>query len=246
LEKEVDALPVGGGAMFLEMFLATIALLTAVVGVGGAQYVELVGAGKNAGVFAVGLSNFLTHIGIPTGFGLPYASVFLVLMALPIMYLDIRFMRVASAEFLGDSIPAMRNMHVGSIVALLLSLLLIWTGFWSYIWILFGSSNQLMAALALLLVSLWLMSKGKNYQWSFIPFIFMFVTTMGALARTSYVVIKQAITQAATLPSDKIIGNYIAGALGIVLFLAALYLAYDAVRAIQARLAEGRAEAAAD
>ncbi len=246
LEKEVDALPVGGGAMFLEMFLATISLLAAVVGVGGAQYVELVGAGKNAGVFAVGLSNFLSHIGIPTSFGLPYASVFLVLMALPIMYLDIRFMRVASAEFLGDSIPAMRNMHVGSIVALLLSLLLIWTGFWSYIWILFGSSNQLMAALALLLVSLWLMSKGKNYQWSFIPFIFMFVTTMGALVRTSYVVIKQAITQAATLPSDKIIGNYIAGALGIVLFLAALYLAYDAVRAIQARLAEGRAEAATD
>ncbi|MEW6567146.1 MAG: carbon starvation CstA family protein [Chloroflexota bacterium] len=245
LQKEVDALPVGGGAMFLEMFLATISLLAAAVGVGAEKYVELAAAGKNAGIFAVGLSTFLTYIGVPTSFGLPYGSVFLVLMALPIMYLDIRFMRVASAEFLGDSVPIMKNVHVGSVIALLLSLVLIWTGFWNYVWILFGSSNQLMAALALLLASLWLMSKGKSYLWTFIPFIFMFVTTMSALALTAYTVLKQAITQAAELPMDKIIGNYIAGILGIILFLAALYLAVDAVRAIRVRLAEGRAPAPA-
>ena len=244
LEKEVDALPVGGGAMFREMFRATLSLLTAAVGVGAAKYVDLVSAGKNAGVFAVGLSNFLSHIGVPTSFGLPYGSVFLTLMALTIMYLVVRFMRVASAEFIGDSVPAMKNVHIGTIVALVLSLILIWTGFWTYIWILFGASNQLMAALALLLVSLWLMSKGKNYWWTFIPFIFMFITTMGALAYTAYKVLNQAITQAATLPADKIIGNYIAGFLAIILFLAALYLAYDAIRAIQTRLAEGRAAAA--
>jgi carbon starvation protein len=240
LEKEVDALPVGGGAMFLEMFLATLALLTATVGVGADRYVELVGAGANAGVFANGLATFLTYTGVPTSFGLPYGSVFLTLMALTIMYLVVRFMRVASAEFIGETVPIMKNVHVGSIVALLLSLLLIWTGFWTYIWILFGASNQLMASLALLLVSLWLMSKGKNYWWTFIPFVFMFVTTMGALARTAYVVLNQAITQAAELPADKIIGNYIAGALAIILFLAALYLAVDSIRAIQDRLAEGR------
>ena len=244
LEKETDALPVGGGAMFLEMFLATLALLTAVVGVGAARYVELVSAGKNAGVFAVGLSNFLTYIGVPVSFGLPYASVFLTLMALTIMYLVVRFMRVASAEFLGDSLPVLKNVHVGTIIALVFSLVLIWTGFWSYIWILFGSSNQLMAALALLLASLWLMTKAKSYLWTFIPFVFMYVTTMVALARTAYVVLSQAITQADTLPADKVIGNYIAGIIAIVLFLAALFLAVDAIRAIQARLEEGRAEAA--
>ncbi|NIS83265.1 MAG: hypothetical protein GTO14_24390 [Anaerolineales bacterium] len=246
LEKETDALPVGGGAMFLEMFVAVLSLLAATVGVGAARYVELVSAGKNAGVFAVGLSNFLSYIGIPTSFGLPYGSVFLTLMALTIMYLVVRFMRVASAEFIGDAVPAMKNVHIGTIVALVLSLVLIWTGFWSNIWILFGSSNQLMAALALLLASLWLMTKGKNYTWTFVPFIFMFVTTMGALALTAYKVLNQAITQAAELPADKLIGNYVAGALGIILFLAALILAVDAVRAIQARLEEGRATAGID
>jgi carbon starvation protein len=246
LEKETDALPVGGGAMFLEMFVAVLSLLAATVGVGAAKYVELVAAGKNAGVFAVGLSNFLTYIGIPTSFGLPYGSVFLTLMALTIMYLVVRFMRVASAEFIGDAIPAMKNVHIGTLVALVLSLLLIWTGFWSNIWVLFGSSNQLMAALALLLASLWLMTKAKNYTWTFVPFVFMFITTMAALARTGYKVLETAITQAAELPVDKLIGNYVAGILAIILFLAALYLAVDAIRAIQARLEEGRATAGTD
>jgi carbon starvation protein len=229
--------------MFLEMFVAVLSLLAATVGVGAARYVEL-----NAGafVFAEGLSKFLTYVGIPESFGLPYGAVFLTLMALTIMYLVIRFMRVASAEFLGDAVPALKNIHIGTIVALVLSLLLIWTGYWSHVWILFGSSNQLMAALALLLASLWLMTKAKNYTWTFVPFVFMFLTTMAALARTSYVVLRDAITKGAELPIDKVIGNYVAGVIGIVLFLSALYLAVDAVRAIQARLAEGRATAGTD
>jgi carbon starvation protein CstA len=100
--------------------------------------------------------------------------------------------------------------------------------------------------LALLLATLWLMTKGKNYTWTFVPFVFMFLTTMAALARTSYVVLRDAITKGAELPIDKVVGNYIAGAIGIILFLAALYLAVDAARAIQARLAEGRATAGTD
>jgi carbon starvation protein len=243
LEKETDALYVGGGSMFLEMFVATLALLTATVGVGFDKYVELVGAGKNAGVFATGLATFLSKIGIPTSFGLPYGSVFLTLMALTIMYLVVRFMRVASAEFLGDTLPVMRNTAVGTIVALVLSAVLIWTGFWSYIWILFGASNQLMASLALLLVSLWLMSQGKNYLWTFIPFIFMFVTTMAALLLTAWQLLQANL--AGGLAVDKVIGNWIAFVLAIILAVAALILAFDAIRAIQRYQAEAAAPAEA-
>jgi carbon starvation protein len=227
LEKETDALYVGGGSMFLEMFLATLSLLCATVGVGAEKYVAL---GAGAGVFANGLATFLEKIGIPTSFGLPYGSVFLTLMALTIMYLVTRFMRVASAEFLGDAIPALRNTAVGTIVALAFSALLIWTGFWSYIWILFGSANQLMASLALLIISLWLKSKGKNYMWAFIPFIFMFITTIVALLQTAWAVISSALKGG--LPIDKAIGNWIAGALGIFLVVAAIILAWDAIQAL--------------
>jgi carbon starvation protein len=235
LEKEGDALFVGGGSMFLEMFLAVLALLTALVGVGAAEgmgwprYVELVSAGKNAGVFAVGLSQFLSRIGIPTSFGLPYGSVFLTLMALTIMYLVVRFMRVASAEFLGDQVPVLRNVHVGSVVALVLSAILIWTGFWQRIWVLFGGANQLMASLALLIISLWLMSKAKNYIWAFIPFAFMFVTTIAALIITGY---KSFAAIDFSADVGLAIGNIIAGGLAVILIICALILAWDGIQAL--------------
>jgi carbon starvation protein len=241
LEKETDALYVGGGAMFLEMFVAVLSLLAAVVGVGVTQgfagYVTMVAAGKNAGIFAVGLSEMLAKIGVPTSFGLPYGSVFLVLMGLTIMYLVVRFMRVASAEFMGEKVPLFKNTTFGTIVALLLSAVLIYTGFWARIWVLFGGANQLMAALALLLVSLWLMSKGKNYLWTLIPFFFMFVTTIVALLLTAYNVLKQVL-QTPDLPIDKVIGNWLAGLIAIYLVVAALLLGWDALKAFQRHRSE--------
>jgi carbon starvation protein len=230
LENEKDALYVGGGSMFLEMFLATLSLLCATVGVGYAKYVALVGKGANAGVFATGLATFLSKIGIPVSFGLPYGSVFLTLMALTIMYLVVRFMRVASAEFIGEAVPVIRNTAVGTIVALALSALMIWTGFWSYVWILFGGANQLMASLALLIISLWLKSKEKNYLWAFVPFIFMFITSIAALLNTAWQVIGANLK--GTLPIDKVIGNWLAGGLAIFLTIAALVLAWDAIKAL--------------
>jgi carbon starvation protein len=151
-------------------------------------------------------------------------------MALTIMYLVVRFMRVASAEFLGDAVPVIRNTAVGTIVALALSAVMIWTGFWSYVWILFGGSNQLMASIALLIISLWLKSKEKNYLWAFVPFIFMFITSIAALLNTAWQVITANLRGA--LPIDKLIGNWIAGGLAIFLSIAALILAWDAIKAL--------------
>jgi len=240
LEKEGDALFVGGGSMFLEMFVAVLSLLAATVGVGADRYAELVGRGANAGVFANGLATFLNKIGLPTDYGLPYGMVFLTLMALTIMYLVVRFMRVASAEFLGDRVPVLKNTTIGTIVALVLSAVLIWTGFWSHIWILFGGANQLMAALALLLVSLWLMSQGKNYLWAFVPFIFMFITTIAALGKTAYDTIDRALNVEGLSATAKF-GSWLSGIIAIVLIIAALVLAFDSLQAIQ----KYRAEAAA-
>jgi carbon starvation protein len=218
--------------MFLEMFLAVLALLAALVGVGASigfeGYVNLVSQGKNAGVFAVGLSEFLARIGIPTSFGLPYGSVFLTLMALTIMYLVVRFMRVASAEFLGEQIPVLRNVHVGSIVALVLSAILIWTGFWQRIWVLFGGANQLMASLALLIISLWLMSKARSYLWAFVPFAFMFITTIAALILTGW----QSFTAVDFADVGLAIGNIIAGLLAVILIICAAILAWDGIQAL--------------
>jgi carbon starvation protein len=172
-------------------------------------------------------------------------------MALTIMYLVVRFMRVASAEALGDKFPAIRNMHVGTIIALLLTLALIWLVPFLQIWVVFGAANQLMASLALLLITLWLMSKGKNYTWTFWPFVFMFVTTIGALLYKAYEAFFIKLPQTADPAKYKIanVGQFTAaqviiGIVALILVIAAGILAYDGVTAIRryrAELAKGKA-----
>src|SRR5262245_16766598 len=138
------------------------------------------------GIFANGMATFLHYLGIDPTFGAAFGSVFLVVMALTVMQLVLRFMRVASAELLGDRMPAFKSPHVGSLVAIALTLVLLWTGFWSRIWILFGGSNQLFAGLALLLITIWLAQQQKPIAWSLIPAVFMYVTTVAALLYTAW------------------------------------------------------------
>ncbi len=244
LEKETDALPVGGGAMFLEAGFAVMAFLTATVAFGSYQgFLDAGGSGAALGVFAGGLASFLSHIGVPVAFGTAYGSVFLVIMAITIMQLVVRFMRVASAEMLGDSIPVMKNVHVGSIVALALTLLFVWVIPWLTIWVAFGASNQLMAGLALLLVSLWLMSEGRKHAWALYPAIFMIVTTIAALL---YVAYTQLVTKLpAALQGGNTQGAFASGLIGLiclVLVVAALVLIMDGWQAIQRARKEGPAK----
>ena len=255
IEKESDALFVGGGAMFFEMFFALMAFLTATVAFGSFQgYQDAGGAAAAAAVFSKGLSIFMNQWGLDAalgaGFGTAYSSVFLTLMALTIMYLVVRFMRVASAEVLGDSVPALRNPHIGTIVALFLTLVLIWLVPFLQIWVVFGAANQLMASLALLLITLWLISKGKNYQWTFWPFIFMFVTTIAALLFKAYESFILNLPKAAAIAENQkltvgqvTLANLIIGLICIVLVVAALMLAWDALIAIQKQRAKAAAKA---
>jgi carbon starvation protein len=241
LEKETDALYVGGGAMFLEMFFAIVAFLTATVAFGGLKgYTDAGGGAGAAKVFAVGLATFMNHWGLDMTLGTVYGSVFLTLMALTIMYLVVRFMRVASAEALGDKMPIMKNVHVGTIIALLLTLALIWLVPFLQIWVVFGAANQLMASLALLLVTLWLKSKGKKYQWTLWPFLFMFVTTIAALLYKAYESFALNLPKIADPVANKIasVGQFataqvVIGVVALVLVIAALFLAWDALKAFR-------------
>jgi carbon starvation protein len=240
LEKETDALPVGGGAMFMEMAFAVIAFLTATVAFGGWQgYQDAGGAGAALGVFAGGLAKFLSRIGVPETFGAAYGSVFLVIMALTIMQLVVRFMRVASAELLGDRIPVMKNTHVGSIVALLLTVLFVWIIPWLAIWAAFGASNQLMAGLALLLISLWLKAEGRKNTWALYPSFFMIVTTIAALLYLAYTNFFVKMPAAASAQAS--IASALVGIIALVLVVAAAFLVADGWKALQKPRAKEKA-----
>jgi carbon starvation protein len=231
LEKETDALPVGGGAMFMEMAFAVMAFLAATVAFGGLKgYQDAGGAGAALAVFSKGLAAFLHVIRVPTEFGMAYGSVFLTIMALTIMQLAVRFMRVASAELVGKQVPAMKNTHVGTIVALILTLLFVWIIPWLTIWTAFGAANQLMAGLALLLIALWAMSEGRKHAWALYPSAFMIVTTIAALLFLAY-------TNFVKLGNPKItvqafIASLLVGLIALVLTVAAVILVVDGVKAL--------------
>jgi carbon starvation protein len=230
LEKETDARPVGAGAMFTECVMAVLAVVFAVTAFGGFKgYTDALKASGPAGVFARGMAEYLSVLGIGKDFGLAFGSAFLVIMALTVMQLVLRFMRVASAELVGEAIPAFRNVHFGTVVGVLLTLMLMWTGFWSRIWILFGGSNQLFAGLALVLITIWLAQTGKAYQWALWPAVFMYVSTVAALIVTAYVSFQAAFTPG--LKAAFVFGNIVAAVMGFALVILSLVLAYDALQA---------------
>jgi len=233
LEKETDALPVGAGAMFTECVLGVLSVTFAVTAFGSfAGYKAQLARGAGA-VFAGGMAEYLNVLGIPKAFGGAFGAAFLAIMALTVMQLVLRFMRVASAELVGNTIPAFKNVHFGTIVGILLTFMIMWTGFWQRIWILFGGSNQLFAGLALVLITIWLAQSGRAYRWALWPALFMYVTTVAALIVTA-VVCTQSALRAMSSESPKaffIFGDLVAAAIGFSLVILSLILAYDAVQA---------------
>ena len=176
IENEADMLPVGGGSMLTEFLLALLALLAVAVGAKGAP----------VAAFATGLGGFISVWGVPIQYATSLAFAAFIVIVLVVTQLLFRVMRVTLSEWLGDVIPPVRNQHVASLVSIALAILLVLTGTWVYLWQLFGGANQLMAALSLLLVTVWLASVGKNWLYAGLPAVFMYVTTIAALLVTAY------------------------------------------------------------
>ncbi|MBI4790333.1 MAG: carbon starvation protein A [Chloroflexi bacterium] len=219
LEYETDALPVGGGGMLTENTLALLSLtavaITGLAGVGAFA----TGIGRLLGVlFGEG---FVTY-GTALGFG-----VFMVIV-LTVVQLLFRVMRVTLTEWLGDVIPVFRNMHVASIVSMVLALFLLLTGTWVYLWQLFGASNQLMAALGLLIVSVWLKQSGRNPLYAVIPMVFMYVTTMAAIIVNGYNQYVNVLT-APAFAGQAIVqaGGWAMVIISVLLFVCAALIAWD-------------------
>jgi len=229
LEYEADARPVGGGVMFVEMMLGVFALVIAgTLYASSSQYTAAIAKGP-INVFAAGVSMFLGTLGLPAAIGTSYGSVMLIVLAVTILQLVIRFMRVATSEMLGDISPIFKNVHIGTIIASLLTLLLVLTGWWQYLWILFGGANQLMASLALMLMTAWLMSQRKPYGWTFYPMIFMFFTTTAALIVTAFRLSKQVFSGA--VKGEALVGNTLMILVAIFLVIAAIILAVEGIKA---------------
>ncbi len=88
------------------------------------------------------------------------------------------------------ALQVLQHYWVNSGIAVGLTLLLGLTNGYAVVWRIFGSANQLLAALALWVGTVWLMSKGRQYWFAIVPAVVMFVTSMTMLVRllvTQYV-----------------------------------------------------------
>jgi carbon starvation protein len=169
----------------------------------------------------------------------------MIVLAITIMQLVVRFMRVATSELLSDISPVFRNPHVGTFIASLLGIVLVLTGWWQYLWILFGGANQLMASLALMIITVWLMSEGRGYRWTLYPMLFMFITTVAALLYTSWGLLAKVF--AGGVAGEAFIGNLLMGIVGFFLVICALILGYEgfmAFKRLRALGAKAQAEPA--
>jgi carbon starvation protein len=222
IENETDMLPVGAGSMLAEFLLGLLALLAISIGAKGSP----------VAAFANGLGGFISVWGFPLDYAISLAFAAFIVIVLVVTQLLFRVMRVTLTEWLGEIIPPLRNQHFASFISIALAILLVMTGTWIYLWQLFGAANQLMAALSLLLVTIWLASVGKNWVFAGIPMIFMYITTLASVLVTAYNlyfnVYLPNLEAGRTLPA---VGSGLMVLVAILLVFAAIFVGVDGFRA---------------
>lgn len=178
IENESHCRPIGYGAMLLEAFVALIALAT-VMTVAGADAKLPAGT-----VYGNGLARFLCDVIGPEHYR--FAATFGA-MAFSTFVFDTLDVAVRLGRYIVQELTGWTG-KVGAIVATLLTVVapgaLMWvSGPDSYrtFWTLFGTSNQLLAALSLLAVSVWLKRSGKSMKFTLIPAILLSIVTVTAL-----------------------------------------------------------------
>ncbi|MBK8465777.1 MAG: carbon starvation protein A [Chloracidobacterium sp.] len=184
IDKESHTRPIGYGGMLAEGFVAFIALVTVMIAFGD----SLVGPdGKNlpAGkIYGNGIGNFLSliigkeNLKFAVTFGAMAFSTFV----FDTLDVTMRLGRYLVQELLG--IPGHLGALIGTLVTVSLPLALIFLakpGSYIEFWSLFGASNQLLAALTLLSITVWLYKARKRIAFTLLPMLFVLVITLWAL-----------------------------------------------------------------
>ena len=190
LEKESHILPIGYGGMLVEGVLAIMAL----VSVGYLSYEGMmarIGSLGEVAAFSAGLAHFCTRLGMDPDQGATFFSLAISAFLLTTLDTATRLTRFTWEELFmpGDSHPLIRgkvsrffsNRYLATSVVVVLAGALAFTGASGQIWPVFGASNQLLAALTLLVITLILIRKKSNYLVTLIPMVFMMVVCLWAL-----------------------------------------------------------------
>jgi carbon starvation protein len=188
--KESHARVIGYGAMILEGLLALLVLLTVAGGLDFNTYLSIVWPDKGGAnpilAFSLSMGNLLHNaIGVPISFGTVFGILMVEGFVITTLDTAVRLNRYLFEELwavLFTNPPAWLKSYIfNAVLAAGLMLWLAWTNTFQLIWPIFGAANQLLAALTLIAVSVWLAYRGKPTLFTIVPAIFMMVTTIGGL-----------------------------------------------------------------
>lgn len=188
LYQESDAKPVGYGGMLIESLLAVIALIT-VTSLSNNTYTEMVAKKGPVELFANGVGNFLSALSIPQNIGVVLTALAVSAFALTSLDTGTRLARLSFQELFnkkGKPKNLLNNRFVSTLICVGIGGVLALSGEWKTIWPIFGAANQLLAALTLLAVTLWLKSKKTSNWFVKIPMVLMFCITITALLMLIY------------------------------------------------------------
>jgi len=193
LNKETDGRIVGYGGMLIEGMLAVLSLV-AVASMVNKEFIDILTTKGPVPAFSLGVARFIHAIPV-FNFSVESAQTFtaLAVSAFALTSLDTatRLARFMFQEYFEDKEKENKsvfvtNRYVSTAITVAFGAALTFSGQTMSIWPVFGSANQLLAALALLALTVWVANLKKGYLFVMIPMIFMFSVTLTALGMLIY------------------------------------------------------------
>ncbi|TLS77312.1 carbon starvation protein A [Mariprofundus erugo] len=196
LDKETDAPFVGYVGMIGESLLALLAVLATTAGAFSSRadwesfygsWDKAVGLHQKLGVFIQGNANFIHQLGVPLDYAAAFISVVVVGFAMTSVDTGARLLRF-NLEEIGHTIgvKALGNRYVATFLAVAA------IGFFAFfkvdgkpaglfLWTLFGTTNQILAGLTLLTVTIYLYRKKKPILYTLLPMLLVLGATVAGM-----------------------------------------------------------------
>ena len=227
--NEKDMLKVGYGAMILESLLAVIALCVA----GAAAAADGTAAtGTPFQIFSRGVAGFFEMFGVPVHFATVFMTMCVSALALTSLDAVARIGRMSFQElFSVDDMEHAEgwrklfcNTYFSTVVTLVCGFILTKIGY-ANIWPLFGSANQLLSALVILTLCVFLKVTGRSNKMLFPPLIILLCVTFTALVQRTIAMVKAIQTAASvTIPAGTATWGSVFIANGLQLIIAILLI----------------------
>ncbi len=184
---------IGYDGMLLESLLALLVMLALGSSLDFSDYKSIVwypdpGTKSNPILaFSLAIGNLFNNtFGVPIPIGTIFGILLLEGFVITTLDAAVRLNRYLFEElwniiFKGNTPQFLRNYWVNSGISVLLMWILAYTNAFSALWPIFGTGNQMLAALSLIAVSLWLIVRGRRVSYTLVPAVFMIATTVASL-----------------------------------------------------------------